>query len=520
MQELATKIRLIYWPFLAMTISFIVLYTFLHWLFIIKLNIFPIREDVLNYWLIVCLPWIPAFIWLRPRIKLLKLTCGNDNLPFIYLFAAIAAMAIPTIIAQEYIQKASGELTNLKSINDIDKSAPTKYYTLNNYHIDKSNIQVQTVFEETGRTGENLNMHFYVVLPILSSEADTANPSCLAWLGFEYYKQISNRLDDFEKDEKFKKFADECQKEFDSKNFNQFVYLDRVGNNKDGNAFKEAILKSAKCNPNNTSVFLAVNEPFENRLGNKFAWIFGAFGISGGIWLIMILIPKIDERQLKRFKSRNPDKDKDLHEFINFLKPKVGFIVTPIVFYLNLVIFVIMLFAGFDFMYYKGEDLLNWGANFRPYTTNGEWWRLLSSTFLHGGLLHLLANMFGLLFIGVFLEPLLGRTKFLTVYLLTGIFASCASLWWYEATISVGASGAIFGLYGVFLALLLTKIFPPDFDPIFLVSTLFFIGYNLLMGTGGGIDNAPHIGGLISGFVIGLILYPTLKKQVDIEQNE
>jgi rhomboid protease GluP len=479
----------------------------------------PIKEDVLNYWLIVSLPWIPAFIWLRPRIKLLKLTGANDNLPFLYLFAAIMAMAVPTILAQEYIQKASGELTNLESINDIDKSAPTKYYTLKNYHIDKKNIEVQTIYEETGRTGEHLNMHFYVVLPILSSEEDKANPSCLAWLGFEYYKQISNRLYDFEKDEEFKKFGDECQKDFDRKNFNQFVYLDRVGNNKDGDAFKEAILKSAKCNPNNTSVFLAVNEPFENRMGNTFAWIFGAFGISGGIWLIMILIPKIDELQLKRFKSGKRYKDKDMIEFINFLKIKEGYFITPIIVYLNLLIFVIMLLSGIDFIYLKGEDLLNWGANFRPYTTYGEWWRLLSSTFLHSGLLHLLANMFGLLFIGIFLEPLLGRTKFLTVYLLTGILASCASLWWHEATISVGASGAIFGLYGIFLALLLTKNFPPDFGPIFLVSTLVFIGYNLLMGTGGGIDNAAHIGGLLSGFVIGLILYPMLKKQVDIEQK-
>ena len=176
-----------------------------------------------------------------------------------------------------------------------------------------------------------------------------------------------------------------------------------------------------------------------------------------------------------------------------------------------------MVFAGLGFISFKAQDLLTWGANYRPSTTNGEWWRLLKSTFLHGGLMHLIANMYGLLFVGIFLEPLLGRTKYLTAYLLTGILASCVSLWWYDATISVGASGAIFGLYGLFLALLLTKIFPPDFGKAFLASTLIFIGYNLLMGLTGGIDNAAHIGGLLSGFVVGLILYPTLKKQVENE---
>jgi len=160
---------------------------------------------------------------------------------------------------------------------------------------------------------------------------------------------------------------------------------------------------------------------------------------------------------------------------------------------------------------------LNWGANFRPLTTEGQWWRLLTSTFLHGGLMHLLANMYGLLFVGIFLEPLLGRTKYLIAYLLTGILASVASLWWYDATVSVGASGAIFGLYGIFLALLLTKVFHPDFAKSFLLSTAIFVGFNLLMGLTGGIDNAAHIGGLLSGFIVGLILYPSLKRQNENE---
>lgn len=498
-----------------MTISFIVIYTFLNWLLFIKTNTFSIKEDIVNFWLPFGLPWIPVLLWLRPRIKLLKLTGGNGNLPFLYQFIAALAMAIPTIVAQGYIEKASGTLTKLETINEIDKGEQTKYYTVNSFHIDKTNIGVHSSFDVSGRHNENFNMHLYVVLPILGREADTINSSCLAWLGVEYSEQISNRLEDNEKEEIFQAFANESQKDFDNKDVNKFVYLDRVGNTDDGDGFKEAVKKSPKYNSNNTSVFLAVNEPFENRNGNTFAWIFGAFGIAGGIWLIMLLIPKLDESELRRFESGKPSNDNEVKEFIDFLKPKEGYFITPILIYLNILIFMIMGFAGLGFISFKGQDLLSWGANFRPSTTNGEWWRLLTSTFLHGGLMHLIANMYGLLFVGIFLEPLLGRTKYLTVYLLTGILASCASLWWYDATVSVGASGAIFGLYGLFLALLLTKKFPPDFSKAFLTSTLIFIGYNLLMGLTGGIDNAAHIGGLLSGFVVGLILYPTLKKQVE-----
>lgn len=128
--------------------------------------------------------------------------------------------------------------------------------------------------------------------------------------------------------------------------------------------------------------------------------------------------------------------------------------------------------------------------------------------------MHLMANMCGLLFVGVFLEPILGRLRYAVVYLLTGIIASASSLWWHDATVSVGASGAIFGLYGLFVALLLLKVFPKDFGKAFLVSTLIFVGYNLLMGFAGGIDNAAHIGGLVSGFVVGLVLHRKLKREV------
>lgn len=513
MQTITKKLKLLYLPFLAMTISFIVIYTFLNWLLLIKTNTFSIKEDIVNFWLPFILPWIPVLIWFRPKIKLIKLTGGNGNKPFLYQFVVALAMAVPTIVAQGYIEKASGTLTKLETINQIDKSAPTKYYSLKKFYIDKTNIGVHSSFDVSGKHSEQFNMHLYIVLPIFERKADKINSNCLAWLGVEYYDHISNRLEQKEKEEQYEAFAKESQRDFDTKDVNQFVYLDRVGNTDDGDGYKEAVKKSPKYNYNYTSVFLPINEPFENRTGSAFGWIFGAFGIANGIWLIILLIPKFDEVELKRFETGKPSKDNEIKEFLDFIKPKEGFFITPVLIYLNTLIFLIMVFAGLGFMSFHGQDLLKWGANFRPSTINGEWWRLLTNTFLHGGLIHLLSNMFGLLFVGTFIEPILGRTKYLIIYLATGILASCASIWWYDATVSVGASGAIFGLYGLFLGLLLTKVFPPDFSKAFLTTTLIFIGYNLLMGLTGGIDNSAHIGGLLSGFIIGILISNSLKEE-------
>lgn len=171
-----------------------------------------------------------------------------------------------------------------------------------------------------------------------------------------------------------------------------------------------------------------------------------------------------------------------------------------------------MAITGVNIMLPDNESLLLWGANFRPVTLDGEWWRLISSCFLHIGIFHLLMNMYALLYIGLLLEPYLGKSRFLSAYLITGIAGSVASLYWNELTISAGASGAIFGMYGVFLAMLTTNLIEKSARKALITSIAVFVGYNLLNGLKGGIDNAAHIGGLVSGLIVGYSFYPSLVK--------
>jgi membrane associated rhomboid family serine protease len=457
MNDYFKKLKLIYKPFILMAILFITTYTFLNWLIFIELELFSLKGVILTFGLPFALPWIPVLIWLRPKIRVLKLTGGNGNLPFLYQFVAALAIGIPTILAQEYIETASGKLTELQSISQIENKEKTKYYTVSDCYIDQLNIGVHNSFDVSGKHNDRFNMHIYIAMPIFESINDTSKKSSIAWYGKEYSESISNRLEEDEKESKYQKFANESQSDFDNLNTTEFVYLDRIGNTADRDGFIEASKKSIKYNPNHQTILLPINEPFKDHNGNKFEWIFGSLGIGGFIFLIMLMIPKFDEKELTRLESGRPLKDEDLADFIDFLKPKEGYFITPILIYLNIAVFIIMMVAGLGFMSFKGQDLLIWGANFRPSTTGGEWWRLLSSSFLHGGIMHLLFNMYGLLFVGMFLEPALGKTKFLVSYLVAGILASVASLWWYEATISVGASGAIFGMYGLFLHLCLLK---------------------------------------------------------------
>ena len=150
----------------------------------------------------------------------------------------------------------------------------------------------------------------------------------------------------------------------------------------------------------------------------------------------------------------------------------------------------------------------------------GEWFRLLTALFVHGGILHIAFNMYALYYLGSLVEFTYGVWRFLAFYFLSGLAGNIATQFFYPSSISLGASGAIFGLAGV----LLTAAFRSD-SPIFIrgyagLSLLPMIVFNIAYGfiPGSGINNAAHIGGLVSGMILGYTVrvpyYPAGVKEI------
>jgi membrane associated rhomboid family serine protease len=183
--------------------------------------------------------------------------------------------------------------------------------------------------------------------------------------------------------------------------------------------------------------------------------------------------------------------------------------VTPLMVGLNIALFGWMIATGVPLMNPNAGDVLPWGANFGPLTLSGETWRLLACTFLHFGLLHIACNMFALQDGGPMLERLTGNVGFALLYLLAGFFGSYASVMWSPDSVSAGASGAVFGVYGGLVTwhFLRRHDFPPNLFSGMMRGVVPFIAFNLLLGAGsGGIDQAAHIGGLVAGALCGLVL--------------
>lgn len=155
------------------------------------------------------------------------------------------------------------------------------------------------------------------------------------------------------------------------------------------------------------------------------------------------------------------------------------------------------------------RTLMKMGANSGVEVFSGQWWRLMTSVFLHGGFIHIGANMWALFNIGLLAEILYGRRNFLILYLLCGLGGSVASVWWHPAEAGVGASGAIFGVAGALIPALKFQKNPRIAMALrgALGSIVVFVFVNLAIGAGVPfIDNAAHVGGLVTGLVVGALL--------------
>ncbi len=150
------------------------------------------------------------------------------------------------------------------------------------------------------------------------------------------------------------------------------------------------------------------------------------------------------------------------------------------------------------------------GANFRPLVEQGQVWRFFTSMFLHIGFQHILFNAYALFIFGAETERIFGRTRFLVIYVLSGLFGSLASFAFSGATISAGASGAIFGIVGMQVAYFYRyRDMLGTFGRSRLINVGIIVAINIFFGMSmPGIDNWAHLGGLISGTLIAFKFMP------------
>ena len=208
--------------------------------------------------------------------------------------------------------------------------------------------------------------------------------------------------------------------------------------------------------------------------------------------------PQFLEQQRLRLKFR---------ENLRVIAPKAP--VTPGIIGTNVVVFLLMLAAGASFVAGSGEIAVKFGANYGPLTWGGQPWRLITSAFVHFGIVHIAFNMYALHYGGSWTERLYGSARFGVIYLLSALSGSVVSSCWDATRLSAGASGAVFGVYGALLVFFLRRRgdIPLDLLKSVRSGAISLCVYSLAMGAVlPTVDNSAHIGGLLGGAASGWLL--------------
>lgn len=523
-EQIKDKLLIIYLPLLLCLLGMLVGYTFLNWLVCIELNLVTVKKDVTNFAIPMILSICLVFFVLRPKIKIFNFNEHNGgDWNAIYYLVAWLGIAVPTIITQDHIHEA-GISTELSTIEQIHETPLTQYYTISNFIIDKKHVSTYVDFNVSGRYNEDFHMTIYFVAPILVEESSVDDDQklvmsrkCDAWMGVKYFESISNRLNTSEKEERYKAFWGRCFMDYQTKH-PQYTYMERLSERDGDFDLYEKAIENNKlyASDKETIILKPETKLFEERSKDILIVLLIVISVILSVWAVMITFPTLDKKKLQLMKNNKPDPElkRSNKEYLELLIPRKECFFTPILNGVNVIIFLIMMFVSESFVSFKPEVLISWGANYTEGVENGEWWRLFTSIFIHAGFMHLCLNVVGLWLVGIMLEPILGRVRFLLLCITTGVFSSYCSFAWYDKMISVGASGVVFGLMGCILSFVIARVYGKELGKFLAGYVLIVVGINLFVGlVTSGIDNSSHIGGFVSGFVMGFILYPTLQKK-------
>lgn len=202
------------------------------------------------------------------------------------------------------------------------------------------------------------------------------------------------------------------------------------------------------------------------------------------------------------------EKKQKVKDLFSYGKPFLTYFLIAI----NIIMFIILELNGGSI---NVETLIKMGAKYNPAIIEGEWWRLISSMFLHIGFLHLAMNMLALYYLGTAVERIYGSGRFLMIYFLAGIAGGLTSFA-FSVNVAAGASGAIFGLFGalLFFGLNHKKVFFQTIGR----NIITVVGINLVLGfVVPQIDMGAHIGGLLAGFIASAVVHLPKAKKIIIQ---
>lgn len=515
-ESIKLKLKQVFFPYLGLSILTILLYGILRWVFDIYLNILPLRDVYWGFGIPLFLSVLVISIWMWPRYSSLNLKWAQNSSASCFFITMVLALAAPFIISQSYLSKAAYEIVKIESLNETRDYPKQKYFRVDNFKLLKSEHVFYADTHVSGRYNEDFKVNYYLATPF--AEANNI------WLGLHYYINLDNRLSDSTKNSEYLAFINDSIYRDMNKDLGTISYFRKIKSADDRSSYLHAMVISDERHELPAVILVPETTPFIESLERDLVWGFGSFIIGMGVCLLLILVADIGNQEKKgirkhiqkqkHVKKRAPvsDLSKSLVALFRSNKKRPATLVLMLI---CIGAFILSVLMGMDIINPLSRQIDQVGGLTTDALQAGKYWRVVTSLFVHEGIMHLAMSLGMLFAAGYILEPVLGAVRFTMAFLICGIFANVLGVLYYDMDMA-GAWGAIFGLFGIAMALIAYKVFNKKYREIYgatvaviltivlssmfveFINTLSYMAYYLLT--------------LCFGLVFGVIMVMTQKQ--------
>ncbi|MDD6357034.1 MAG: rhomboid family intramembrane serine protease [Bacteroidales bacterium] len=513
MADFKIKFKVIFLPYLYILIGVLFFYTLITYLirYVWNLNI---KDEWLCFIFPIILVSCSIIFVLREKIHLLYF---KKDWHTFYYFTIGLFILIPAIILQEYQKDSQLKLKHVQHVSDITPD-PNCCYRIDNFQT----IKTVGSFYTTSPRRNHTSLIQYVTIAIVDNTENYSNSKYNYWYGFRNSTNISA----FKSEEKLKQTWDKLYKEtiekLNAKDFNDYQYLRVLPKSYEYDSYLNAI-KSVQINIDESKLVILVPEknPYNQRNNTKLKWFWSILALGILTVYFMIEIPPLDNLKYQKYKNHNLKINLFEKGFIDFLSFKSAKII-PLLFYINIIVYVYIVIMGVKPIsgFETNAYLYKYGAINSSVIDQGEYWRFITSMFLHDGLFHLWMFMFALCFAGYFVEIVMGAKRTCIIYFISGILATTFSLLIHTTQFQFGSNGAVMGLMGSILVIMITNIDAKN-SFMHLILILILIP-TILLGFFIRINNTANISGFIVGALITYLMiegYDDLKSKLPTKKK-
>lgn len=466
------KLKQVFLPYLGLSILTILLFGALRWLLDIYLDVLPLKESYWDFIIPFLLSIFVVGIWMWPRYELLTLKWVKRSSSGYFFITMVLALAIPLLISQNYLSKAAYDVIEVDSLNDIRHYPKQKYFKVGNVEPVKSErvSYIETQVVVNGRYFEStLHIDYYIVTPFTAADN--------IWLGSSYHTKYDNRADQNIKDRQYSAFINDSSYRYAAEDLSHISYFRKPKSSNSRSAYLHTISTANKQSNLPPMVLVPESEIFVDSLDRDFVWGFGSFFIGMGLCLLLVLAADIDNQEKKGTRKRTPikkqkpvkkrapvsDVSKSLAALFRSNKKRPA---TLVLILTCIGAFILTVFMGMDIINPLSRQVNSVGGLTMDALQAGQYWQVATSLFVHAGIMHLVMSLGMLFSVGYILEKVLGPARFMIAFFICGIFSNILGALYYDMDMA-GAWGAILGMFGIAITLVIYKIFNKKYREIY-----------------------------------------------------